>query len=442
MKNRKIMKKPEILIVDDDNGILELLKDVLQHKFNIITTDSSEEALREMTNHDFDAMIIDIFLPVMTGVDILRYVKNHYPKSIVIMMSGSPTLDLAVKLTKLGAWDVLPKPLDMRKLEEQISNALSNDSMAREFPFEINLIRDIPPEFKIHRILTSNDHSMIIKVERDSIIYAMKILKYEGYDENYRKKIRRFFREAEIMMQISHPNIVKIFESKFADGKVPYILMEYLPDSSLSTEKLILMPWETKINMVCKLADALNVVHKAGILHRDIKPSNVMIAPDGEPRLSDFGISGLQNSSLTMTSEVVGSPKFMAPEAFVSLKKTDARSDIFSFGILTYIILTGQHPFDGDSLEEIIQSVSIQKPVRPSLLNPDISDALNDVLSCMLAKYQSQRYRTMEEVLNDLNACKENKSSPKKTFISSMFKHFHHFAAKNNWSKESTTRHK
>ena len=434
MTNESLSKKKSLLIIDDDEGILELLGDILKDDYNITAALSSEDALRKMAGSRFDVMLIDIFLPVMTGVDILKFVKKHYPESVVLMMSGSPTLDLAVKLTKAGAWDVLPKPLDIPNLKKQIFNAVENNKTAREYPFEINYICDIPSEFRIHKILTSNDHSMVLKVERDFKIYAMKILKYEGYDENYQKKIRRFFREAEIMMKISHPNIVRIYESKFEEGKIPYILMEYLPDSTLNSQLIQKMDWNTRFRIICHLADALNTLHKAGILHRDIKPSNVMIGSDGEPRLSDFGIAGLPDSSLTMTKEIVGSPKFMPPEAFISLRKTDARSDIFSFGILIYIIVTNQHPFFGNTLEDIIQSVSTQKPIQPSLINSDIPPAFDDLLAGMLAKYQSQRYQSMEDVIADLLVC--NNKNNKISFMSSLFKHFRNFSSSSQWSKD------
>jgi len=440
MTKKSSTNKKNILIIDDDNGILELLTDVLQDKFNITTSASSEEALKKMTSSKFQIMLIDIFLPVMTGVDILKFVKKHYPETVVLMMSGSPTLDLAVELTKAGAWDVLQKPLDISNLEGQIFEALKNHKTTKSYPFEMNFMSSIPPEFRIHKILMSNDHSMVLKVERNSEIYAMKILKYEGYDENYQKKVHRFFREAEIMMNISHPNIIRIYESEFKDGKLPYILMEYLPDSTLNSQLIQQMDWETRFMIICRLADALNSIHKAGILHRDIKPSNVMIAPDGEPRLSDFGIAGLPDSSLTMTKEIVGSPKFMAPEAFISLRKTDIRSDIFSFGILIYIIATNQHPFSGNTLEEIIQSVSTQRPIRPSLLNSDIPKDLDDILAGMLGKYQSQRYQNMEHVIADLNLCNTGKA--KNNFIHSIFRHFRHFSNNNQWCKDMPTKHK
>jgi serine/threonine-protein kinase len=140
-----------------------------------------------------------------------------------------------------------------------------------------------------------------------------------------------------------------------------------------------------------------------------------------------------------MTKEIVGSPKFMPPEAFISLKRTDERSDIFSFGILSYIIATNQHPFDGDTLEDIIQSVSTQKPVKPSLLNKDIPPEFDDLLAGMLAKYQSQRYQSMEDVIEDLKLCCRGNGA-KGTFLGSIFRRLKHFSSKNQWCREQPTK--
>ena len=435
MDNNLQNEKIRVLIVDDDEGILNLLSDVLKTKYIVKTSSSSEEALHIMMNNKFDVMILDIFLPVMNGKDLVKYIKKHFQDTPIIMISGKPSLDLAVELTKAGAIDILEKPIDMNKLFEKIEHAISNKE-ATQYTHENKCISHIPEAFHINKIIFNSVYSMVVKVTRDDKVYAMKVLKYENYDKNYRKRIKRFFREAEIMCELSHPNILKIHEFSFNHGTDPYILMDYIPNSSLDESIIVSMDMQRKFQTVYKIADALCAIHHLGILHRDIKPSNIMIGSDGEPLLSDFGIAGMVNSSLTMTGEIVGSPKFMPPEAYISLKNTDARSDIFSFGILTYIIYTNKHPFTGETLEDIIHSITTQKPIRPTAINSDIPQQMENIIGKMLEKRRSLRFQSMDEVMIALDACKTHKfKSIRKSFFKQIMNPFSVFHSTSPWSE-------
>jgi serine/threonine protein kinase len=433
MNNNLNKEKLRILLVDDDEAILNLLSDVLSAKYIVKTADSSEKALHIMMNHKFDVMIIDIFLPVMNGKDLVKYIKKHFHDTPVIMISGKPSLDLAVELTKAGAIDVLEKPLDLNKLFEKIEHAVNNKEIT-QYSHENQCIRHIPEEFHINKIIFNSVYSMVLKVTRNDQIYAMKVLKYENYDKNYKKRIKRFFREAEIMREISHPNIVKIHDFSFNNDTDPYILMDYIPNSSLDESIISSMDMHRKFITVYKIADALRSIHNAGILHRDIKPSNIMIDANGEPLLSDFGIAGMMNSSLTMTDEIVGSPKFMPPEAYISLKNTDERSDIFSFGILCYIIYTNQHPFKGETLEDIIHSVTTEKPIRPTAINSDIPKQMENIIGKMLEKRRSMRFQNIDEIIVTLDACKTHKfKAIHKSFFKQLINPFSIFHPSSPW---------
>jgi serine/threonine-protein kinase len=151
-----------------------------------------------------------------------------------------------------------------------------------------------------------------------------------------------------------------------------------------------------------KVASALEYVHSYGIMHRDIKPDNILIDGGPSPKLTDFGISRIADSSLTMTDEVMGSPKYMAPESFDSSKAVSERSDIFSLGVVGYELLTGALPFEGDNIYQLAQNISDDAPLRPMKINPEIPDWAENMLARMLAKKPADRFPSASDVANYL----------------------------------------
>ncbi len=178
------------------------------------------------------------------------------------------------------------------------------------------------------------DRNVAVKIMDESII-------------NDEESVKRFFREARIMARLSHPNIVSVIESDF-DKKRPYIITEYLDGGDFKNLiKYSNMKLKKKLLILLKILDALNYAHSKGIVHRDLKPSNILLTKEMEPKLSDFGIAAIlygDESRLTKSNEVMGTIDYMSPEQKNNAKNLDHRSDIFSFGIILYELLTGRMP--------------------------------------------------------------------------------------------------
>ena len=236
---------------------------------------------------------------------------------------------------------------------------------------------------------------------------AIKTVRFEDdLPEEEMKAIKqRFFREAESAGNLSHPNIIRIFDAG-EDYDVSYIAMELLEGEDLKKygEKANLLPLKDVINILIRVADGLDFAHKQGVVHRDIKPANIMMLKDGSIRITDFGIARVMASSKTQTGTVLGTPSYMSPEQ-VAGKKVDGRADLFSFGVMMFEMLTGQKPFQGDSIATLIYQIANEKYPDPKSIRTDFPDCLLPVIDKALQKDPNNRYQTGKEIVDDLTAC-------------------------------------
>ncbi|MBN1621481.1 MAG: CHASE2 domain-containing protein [Endomicrobiales bacterium] len=236
---------------------------------------------------------------------------------------------------------------------------------------------------------------------------AIKTLHFDDdVDEATMKSIKeRFFREAESAGNLSHPNIIKIYDAG-EDNEISYIAMELLEGDDLkkNAAKENLLPMRTAIDYVIKCAEALDYAHQQGIVHRDIKPGNIMLLNNGTIRIADFGIARITSSSKTATGTVLGTPSYMSPEQ-LSGKKVDGKSDLFSLGVVLYELLTGTKPFEGDSIATLMFKIANEKHPNPKDVNPDIPDCIVKVIDKILEKNPEQRYQRGQEIADDLKEC-------------------------------------
>ncbi|MDH7603021.1 MAG: protein kinase [Armatimonadota bacterium] len=214
-----------------------------------------------------------------------------------------------------------------------------------------------------------------------------------------RERIERFWREGKAAGRLSHPNIVTIYEVG-RDGDRHFIAMEYLEGQTLRD---VLqaggpLPIETIKNYVLQLCSALSYAHSNGVIHRDIKPENVQILPGGHIKLTDFGIARIMGEPvITQDGQVFGTPSYMSPEQ-VAGKPIDARSDIFSLGVLMYEMVTGKKPFAGDSLVTITYNIMNMEPPPPAGAPPYLAAIIRKAM----AKDPNKRYQSADELAEDL----------------------------------------
>jgi len=213
---------------------------------------------------------------------------------------------------------------------------------------------------------------------------------------------KRFMREAQSAGNLSHPNIVTIYDVG-QDKGLTYIAMEFIEGEDL--ENLIAegrrLPLESTINLIEQIGEALDFAHRHGIIHRDIKPGNVLIDKEGRPRLLDFGIARVSNSTMTQANTVMGTPYYMAPEQIAG-RAVDHRADIFSLGAILYEILTLAKPFPGENMTTVIYRILNEEPPETRSFDRTLPAGLDYVVKKALAKNPAQRYQTCREFSDDL----------------------------------------
>ena len=244
------------------------------------------------------------------------------------------------------------------------------------------------------------------KCHRLNRLVAVKILKSDlAQDEDFR---RRFNAESQAVAQLSHPNIVSVYDVS-KGGDIEYIVMELIDGITLKQymEKRGQLNWRESLHFITQIMRGLSHAHSRGIVHRDIKPQNVMVLRDGSVKVADFGIACLENAAQTLTQEALGSVHYISPEQARG-DRTDARSDIYSAGVVLYEMLTGRLPFEGDSAVSVaIQHLS-SVPLAPREVNPDIPEQLELICMKAMAPDLEKRYPSADAMIADLEAFRKN----------------------------------
>ena len=216
--------------------------------------------------------------------------------------------------------------------------------------------------------------------------------------------VERFRREAQAAANLSHPNIVPVFDWGEDDGSY-FIVMEYVEGRPLSAVLRDPQPMPPRqiATIGAGVAAALAFAHRHGVVHRDVKPGNVLITPDGDVKVTDFGIARAMNTeeSLTQTGAVMGTAAYFSPEQAEG-KGVDARSDIYSLGVVLYEMAVGRPPFTGDSPVAVASKHVRDQPVLPREANPSVPPALEAVVMKAMAKNPDDRYASAEELRADL----------------------------------------
>ncbi len=227
--------------------------------------------------------------------------------------------------------------------------------------------------------------------------------------EERRNFEERFLTEARAAGRLSHPGIVVVHDvGQDETTGTPFIALEHLDGRTLDVilrgEQFI--AWQEALRITKGVAEALHHAHSQGVVHRDIKPANIMILDSGEPKIMDFGIAKLESSQLTAAGQFFGTPLYMSPEQALG-KPLDARSDLFSLGVLAYGLLTGQQAFGATGVMRIIARVVHDDPPQPTQLVRDLPPEVDYFIARTLAKAPEHRYPdglTMAEDIDDILA--------------------------------------
>jgi len=226
-------------------------------------------------------------------------------------------------------------------------------------------------------------------------LLAIKTIRFsDEFEEDQLKEIKeRFFTEAELAGKLSHPGIVAIHDIG-EDYDLTYMAMEFLDGDDLDKycKKGSLLPVRKILDIIAETADALEYAHNNSVIHRDIKPANIMLLKIGKVKVTDFGIAKSMSASKTRSGIILGTPNYMAPEQIMG-RQIDARSDIFSLGVVFFQLLTGELPFTGDNMNSLFYKITQEKHPAPHTLNPKVIKPCEQILDKALAKNPDHRFQ-------------------------------------------------
>jgi serine/threonine protein kinase len=289
-----------------------------------------------------------------------------------------------------------------------------------------DLHRIFAGRYRIESVVGRGGMGSVFRVidEHDGATYALKVLHAAAGGSSW--SIKRFRREAEILGRIAHRAVPKIHHFGVADDSM-FLVTDFIDGTNLRdvVAKKGALPLPEIVRIGSEVADCLNVAHEHGVVHRDIKPHNVMLTNGGEIRLIDFGVArdaAVNATAITGTGFTVGTPQYMSPEQFNGLR-TDARSDIYSLGVVLFEISTGRLPFHADTPSALGMMHATEPPPHPRALRSDIPMLLNRVILKCLEKNPKDRYATAGDLARDLRRSAEAKRSVQRTRLGDFVVH-------------------
>lgn len=402
--------QPTVVVVDDNSENLNLLNQLLPiGGFNPISFSNPREALEQVLWFSPDAIILDLYMPDMSGFDFLEQLhsRSNATTPPCLVLSGAGDEESITSCYEMGAVDFLRKPFGYGELIAKLKRVLGH-TKRRQPTLDLETMPQQIGAYKVRAELGRGGMGVVYKVSPvdSEKIYALKAVTSGHLDND---SLLRFRREIDILATLQHPNLVKIIDAG-RNNTFYYYVMDHVEGLSLQQKLTLFGPMKPLeiAEMIAVFGDTLQYLHNHNIVHRDIKPSNVIRRSDGHYFLVDFGLAKcFVDAQLTLKSDVVGTPQYMAPEV-IRGHAPDSRSDIYSLGILCMDMLLGGHVVKGENPYTIMINITEGRFIKPSECEV-IPEALAAILEKMLALNPDDRFQSGEaltaavmEILKDL----------------------------------------
>jgi serine/threonine-protein kinase len=264
-------------------------------------------------------------------------------------------------------------------------------------------------KYRIERELGRGAMGVVYKAFDPVVERAVAIKTIRLDVENAEELVTRLRREAKSVGQLEHQNIVTLYDAGESSGLF-YLAMQFIQGETLQ-DRITRQKWFTLkevLEVFEQVCAGLDYAHQRGVIHRDIKPANIMITHDSVIKLTDFGIAKVAGTGTTSTGMVMGTPSYMSPEQ-VAGKKVDGRADLFSLGVMLYEMMTGEKPFEGDSIATLLFRISSEPHPDPVLKASDrVGPAVKAIIDKALQKNPDNRYQRGADMAKDLRAAIQN----------------------------------
>lgn len=407
------MEEARIILVDDDTDLSGVLRDFLLSKgYAVDTFETVREGWQNLISDSYDLAILDWDLPDGTGVELCRRYRDNGGRAPVLMMTGRKELDDKEFGLEAGADDYVTKPFALRELLARIKSLLRR---AITYAPVTNTASYTEPEpgavisgkYKLEDTIGKGGMALVwlasdLQMERQVVV---KLMHTKLLDDG--ETAQRFMHECKVLAKLKHPNIVTVYDTGILNGRIPYIVMEYVRGKTLRNwlEDFGPLDINTTIGIMSQICHGLQEAHEAGIVHRDLKPENILIQDTtgrlDAVKIADFGIARRLDSKERLTREgiVVGTLEYISPDQLQD-EGVDARADIYAMGIMIFELLTGELPLTANTVESMIAKHLVGIPKLPSEKCAFIApgSGFDQLVEKCLQKRAQDRYQSAYEL--------------------------------------------
>lgn len=403
-------EKTVMLIDDEVTGSLILSEALSVYGYDCVVFDNPTEALDQCAWLPPDAIVTDMEMPQMSGIEFCRALRDRLGNEMppVILLSGVSNQETIEEAFQAGAVDYVTKPAAAGLISVKLKQATSGRN-SKGFPKH-----DRQPvrlgDYIIEKEIGRGGMGVVYRA-RNQVTNQISAIKTFLSGSDNLISLLRFRREIDLLVTLKHKNLIKVYESgRFKE--VFFYSMEFIEGGTLADviDKMGSLPALDAVTILMCMAEALAEIHNQDLIHRDIKTANILMCPRRGAILSDFGLSKAKNDhQLTASNQIVGTPHFMSPEMICG-GEIDARSDLFSLGMVALEMLMGGPVFDSENSYQIMRCISESQ--YPSALNIMTANnyprELLEVVDQLLAKNITDRTQSAEQLHSQLQSIQEN----------------------------------
>lgn len=422
------MSGPAVLVVDDEPVLLQVLARTLRAGgFDATTCTDGAAAAELIATRPFAVVVSDIDMPQLGGVELLQLLREREIDVPVVLMTGSPTLETAIRAVEHGAFKYLMKPIAPEELTDVVGRAVRarlTSSVLRRGPpsdhagpasrADVSAGAVLGGRYRLARPLGEGGMSQVweaVHVHTERAV-AVKVL-HAGL--NAKPEMRnRLLREARVAGALAHPHVVDVVDLFELQDGTPVLVMERMRGRTLSQHFAALgaLGVEAAADLLLPVVSAVGTAHSRGVVHRDLKPDNVFLAEEGGRsvvKVLDFGIAKLlslepeEATIRTATGAMLGTPGYMAPEQAFGERDVDVRADVWAIGVMLYEAIAGVRPIEANSVGQMVKVLMVDGIVPLARRCPQLPPGVGALVDRMLTRERDERPADLRVLYTELS---------------------------------------